>query len=326
MNKNLLHVLSILGDGEYHSGQNLADELSMTRTAIWKIIESLRTYGLSIDTGKKKGYRLQTVVELLDRDSIELFLDDSVKTLINGIEIYHELTSTNQCLLDRNKQADIHSNVVLTEYQTSGRGRRGNVWHCPLAGGIMLSIGWCYDYPVVSLMHLSLAVGNAVMRSLSRSGINGAGLKWPNDLVYKGDKLGGILLETRSESAGPSTIVAGIGLNYAISGNSKLMKTVQPWTDINNIVSPPPSRNRIISVLISELIGTLYDFQTIAAEKHVAEWQEYDCIRGKRVRLQLPGNQVEGIVEGIDNNGALVISTNGVLNSYTSGEVTIKVS
>ena len=326
MNENHLRVLNILSDSEYHSGQDLAYELSMTRTAIWKIVESLRTYGLSIDARKRKGYRLHSIVELMDRNSLELLLDDRIKKLIKGIEIHHELESTNQCLLERNNRNDIHACVVLTEFQTSGRGRRGNVWCCPLAGGIMLSIGWCYDYPVTSLMHLSLAIGNAVMRSLNRSGIRGVGLKWPNDLVYNGGKLGGILLETRSESAGPSTIVAGIGLNYAISAGSNLMKINQPWTDINNIVNPPPSRNRLISILISEVIGTFSDFQNIASEKHISEWKAYDCIRGRKVRLHLPEKEIEGIVEDIDNDGALVISSNGMTKRYTSGEVSIKVT
>lgn len=315
-----------MADGKCHSGEVLASRLSVSRTAVWKIIKELQSKGLQISATKGKGYRLETYTELLNKKEISIHIDKNAQSLISNLEIYQEVLSTNQLMLEQLGKNILHGRIITAEYQSAGYGRRGNAWCSPYAGSISLSIGWHYEFPLFSLMHLSMAIGIAVIKTLHRIGLKQAGLKWPNDIVYGDQKLGGLLIETRGESAGPCSLVAGIGLNYSIPNQTKGIDINQPWIDLDSIMDTLPSRNVLIAILISEVIPVLENFHNQKPQEYVSAWKKYDCLIGKKVYLKLLREMVQGTVEGFDNNGAIQISVHGKIKSYSSGEISIKMN
>ena len=140
-------LIRLLASGGIHSGADLARRLHISRTAIWKHINYLRNCGMLIDANAGQGYQLSRPVELLQKKKIQDQLFPDVRGKIRSLELLFETGSTNQVLVERQQQGDIHGRVVLAEYQSHGRGRRGNAWISPMAGSINLSLGWHYDIP-----------------------------------------------------------------------------------------------------------------------------------------------------------------------------------
>ena len=131
-----------------------------------------------------------------------------------------QIGSTSTELLRRAQRRDIHGSVLAAEWQSAGRGRRGKSWTAVAGGSLTFSIGWRYEQGAGYLAGLSLAVGVAVVRALEAEGLPGVELKWPNDLVYKHLKVGGILVELNGDALGPSTVVVGVGLNVRLPAKS----------------------------------------------------------------------------------------------------------
>ena len=316
--------MRLIADGELHSGEELGNALGISRTAIWKIINSLSHYGVTIVAVKGKGYRLSRPIEFLDEEIILSGISSSAAKILNKLEIFEEIESTNQYLLENLEVADKHGNVVLAEYQSHGRGRRGSSWVSPFGSGLSLSTRWHFEQPVDSLTCLSLAVGSAVIRVLKKIGFEGVGLKWPNDIFFQNRKLGGLLIEIRGETAGPCDVVIGLGLNIAFPSDFEA-DISQPWIDLASIKDSVPSRNVIVAEMISEFMLLLDAYTESKAEHIIKEWQEYDCMRGKQAKLILPDENITGQIVGIDNDGALLMSVNDTVRKFTAGEISLRV-
>ena len=323
MNKRV-QLIAHLADGEYHSGARLAEQLSISRTAIWKRIQSLQRRGMAVDTVRGKGYRLTQPVELLDREQLLMLLDDDIKNLVKVLTLHTEIKSTNQYLLDRINRPDFHGHVALAEFQSAGRGRRGRHWHAPFAAGICFSLGWHFDPAPQSLAMISLGAGVAIIRALCRIGIRDAGLKWPNDVYWRGRKLGGILVEAREESAGPCSLVVGIGINFCFPA-AQDRYIDQPWVDIATILQPLCSRHVLAAALISEIMRLSGQVAAMNYSGIIDAWRRHDHMRGKKARLILPAKTVEGRIAGIDHNGALLMEVRGKVERFNTGEITLRV-
>ncbi len=318
-------LLNILADGEYHSGVELGRQLKISRAAVWKRLRHLQDCGLALQTRKGKGYRIPHILELLNRDSIQHHLQPQMRRKINRLTLHNVIASTNQHLLDQLPNS-LHRHITLAEYQTAGRGRRGRHWHSPYAAGICLSIGWQFDPVPDPAALLSLGAGVAVMRALEQIGISGAGLKWPNDVLWRARKLGGILVEMRMESAGPCHAVIGVGLNYSFPPDQKSMPEVMdyPWIDIAGIRDNPPSRNHLAALLITQLVNVLEEIQDNHGSSIIETWKKYDCFNGRQAELLLPQKKIRGRVLGIDPQGALLMSVNGKTERFNSGEISLR--
>lgn len=319
-----IKLLRLLADGELHSGDKLGNTLGVSRTAIWKIINSLEQYGIKVNSVKGKGYHLSRPIEFLDRDILLFEISSSAARILNSLEIFEEIDSTNQYLLENLAVTDKHAGIVLTEYQTHGRGRRGRAWVSPIGAGISLSVAWHFDRPVDSLKYLSLAAGSAVIRVLERMGFVGVGLKWPNDIFFDGRKLGGLLVEMRGEIAGPCDVVLGLGLNFAFPSDFEGV-IEQAWIDLASIKQLTLSRNSIVAEFISEIILLLHSYTEIKIEDIVSEWRKNDCMCGKKAKLTLQDKLINGFVEGIDDDGALLMSVDNKIQKYTAGEISLRI-
>lgn len=318
------YLISRLADGHFHSGETLAEEMGISRAAVWKRIKTLAAYGLDVYSVNGKGHRLSRSIELLDAGVIKASMSADIGPRINDLKVLPVVDSTNLYLYQLLNDRKIHAVVVLAEFQQSGKGRRGNEWLSPYASGICLSLGWHFHSTPASYTALSLATGVAVCRSLQRIGINQVGLKWPNDIISDGKKLGGILLESRSETAGCSDVVIGIGINVNLSEQT-MLSILQPVTDISRISQQSISRNALTAILIEELLNMLEDYQAEGFASCIEEWRQLDALRGKQAELILPNSTLSGEILGIDENGLLLMSIDGETRSFSSGELSVRV-
>ena len=318
-------LLERLSDGMFHSGERLALELGISRTAVWKRIKTLTAYGLDVYRVRGRGYRLPRPLELLDIDKIRAVLAPEVKHEIDSIELLYMTDSTNRLLMDRIGVSGFHGSIALAEFQSAGRGRRGRHWLSPLGAGICLSAGWHFDAQPEAMPALSLAAGVAIVRSLHEQGLVKARLKWPNDIICAGKKLGGILLETRGEMAGPCDIVLGIGINYQLPEQA-VSEIAQPVTDICSQQASPLSRNRLAGVVINSAVRMLKEFSVHGFAPFSEYWRQYDWYAGKQATLLMPDRSYTGKVLGVSGNGLLRMSIEGEIHQFANGELSLRIT
>lgn len=318
-------LLKLLADGQFHSGSDLALALGISRAAVWKHLQTLKLLGLEFNAVTGKGYCLVRPLELLDGKAIGNAVSESSRSQLATIEIHDELESTNSHLMKR--VADLPTpagTVCLAEHQTAGRGRVGRVWQTPFGGNICLSLVWWFD-DHQAFSGLSLAVGVAIIRALRWSGVKGVGLKWPNDILWRGRKLGGILLEVSGEVHNRHAVVIGIGLNRHIP-SSKADSIDQAWIDLGQITAgKPPSRNLLIARLLEELLEILPDFPKLGLRAYIDEWRQWDCQAGHQASLYLGDKAIRGRVAGVSDEGLLLLDCEeGGLRKFASGDLRLR--
>ncbi|RJQ46114.1 MAG: bifunctional biotin--[acetyl-CoA-carboxylase] ligase/biotin operon repressor BirA [Gammaproteobacteria bacterium] len=315
-------LLALLADGGFHSGAALAHTLGVSRSAVWKAVHALSAHGVEVYAVPGRGYRLPAPLELLHGDTILAQLSPRARRMLDGLEVHDELDSTSQHLL-RNAAAWPGVHACLAERQTAGRGRRGRAWLSPLGHNIYLSVLWRFEQSPASLGGLSLAAGVAVAQVLRALGVQGLGLKWPNDVVWQGRKLAGILLDLNGEASGPCSVVTGVGLNVMMPQTQGALID-QPWTDLNTILGAPVLRNRCAGRLLERLIVTFDEYARNGLAPFLEPWRAFDTLTGKTVRLQWPQGSATGRVQGVREDGALRLSVNGVMRYYNYGEVSVR--
>ncbi|MEY3786552.1 MAG: hypothetical protein RIQ94_845 [Pseudomonadota bacterium] len=316
-------ILSLLADGEFHSGTELAELLGVSRSAICKQLSGLAALGLHHSAVSGKGYRLDKPLELLESSKINAVLNDQNKVLIPTLEIHDSLDSTNSYLMEHSRNNAESGFVCFAEHQTAGKGRRGRQWVSPYGSNIYVSMLWRFQQGgITSTAGLSLAIGVAVIRALKLYGINDVGLKWPNDIYSQGKKLGGILIEVSGEADGPCAAVIGLGLNLFLPEHQAQTIT-QAWTDLTQISGEiPVLRNQLAGTLLNEMLAVVNGFEMDGIKAYLDEWRSYDCLKGKAATLFIGQQQIEGIVEGIDDKGLILIKKpDGLVQAFASGEV-----
>ena len=319
-------VFSALADGEFHSGEQLAGELGVSRGAVWKAVESLRELGATLHAVPNRGYRLRSGGEALAAERITALLPATVRGHVRSIETAWMVDCTNSVLLARPNPPLGVCEVLLAEYQTAGRGRRGRTWLAPPGGSICLSLAWTFKEVPKDLGALGLATGVCGLRALRAQGLERAALKWPNDILVDGKKLGGILIELRAEADGPACVIIGMGLNVALGAPllQKITDTGAAPTDLVTVGLTQPSRNALAAALVGEVIAGLLAFEKEALRPFVEEWRAADALRGRPIDVHTPEGIVPGLARGIDLHGALVLETPHGVRRFISGEVTVR--
>jgi BirA family biotin operon repressor/biotin-[acetyl-CoA-carboxylase] ligase len=320
------HLLELLADGQLHSGEALAASLGVSRAAVWKRIKALRSLELEITSEPGKGYRLPYRLEFLNREDIEAGLLNGAREDIQNVEILHSVDSTNRYLLNKLAGGSIHGQVCLAEFQSAGRGRRARRWVAPYGSGLCMSLGWDFGAEPAALTALGLAVAVGVARVLDNIGVAEVGIKWPNDIFHKNKKLGGILIDLQTQGGGPAHTVIGIGINFSLP--PELVATLgekfrQPWTDLRSAVDKPLSRNQVVASLLNELVPLLSSYQDAGFGPLRSHWQRYDYLTGRDVELDMSGKLISGSYQGVDSDGALILSLDGRLGKYFSGDVSV---
>ncbi len=317
-------LLQLLSNGHFYSGTQLGDMLGCSRAAVWKMIQVLESAGVDIFHVRGKGYRLARAVELLDEKQILAAIPGASRSYLSGVDVFFDIDSTNTYLMQRPLSHSEVGRACIAEVQQFGRGRRGRQWVSPFGSNLYLSLRWRFSRGVAQLGGLSLAVGVAVTNALRQTGVKGLGLKWPNDIFLQNKKLAGVLLEVSGESSGPCEVVIGVGVNVCSTEFSQ-EAIDQPWTDLESILEKRVSRNLLAAQVIGELMtaAQLFDKQGFAVFRE--EWMVMDILSGHDVVLMTPAAEVRGIEEGVDMDGALLLTLgDGSRQSFHGGEVSLR--
>jgi BirA family biotin operon repressor/biotin-[acetyl-CoA-carboxylase] ligase len=316
-------LLEQLSDGNFHSGEELAQLLDVSRTAIWKQIESLRSdYHLDIHAVRGRGYRLADSLELLDVKQITEALSTQQQSLLSQLQIHVGVDSTNSHLKQQMLQGINSGSACLSEYQSAGRGRRGRSWVSPFGCNLYLSLYWRFERSMTEIGGVSIAVGSVIARVLSEQTVNVA-LKWPNDVMVEGKKIAGILVDVQGAADGPVDAVIGIGVNLDLPAHAS-QQIDQPWTDLQQQGGKTISRNQFAARLLGELLDAMQLFQRHQLTSFIPRWREYDLYHGEEVTLYHPRRTIHGIHKGIADDGSLLLEVNGRLFRFQSGEVSLR--
>jgi BirA family biotin operon repressor/biotin-[acetyl-CoA-carboxylase] ligase len=319
-------ILRRLADGNFHSGTDIGHALGISRAAVGKAVHALIEAGLEVHSVTGRGYRLARALEPLDRRRLIKYLGPAAARVRDRLTLLNEVDSTNHYLLDEAgvNLPTFHGSVCLAERQAHGRGRRGRHWITTPYHNLMLSIGWRFDSGPAGLSGLTLAAGLAVLHALEKYGVPGAMLKWPNDILWEGRKLAGLLADLQGEANGPSHVVLGLGVNgYLAPREAALID--QPWVDLATLTGRTVERNRLAALIIAGLFASLDKFAARGFAAYRDEWQRCHVHQGKPVRLTQDEKTYTGVAEGVDEHGALLLRDGaGKVSTFHSGDVSLR--
>ena len=316
-------LLEQLSDGSFHSGEELAQLLGVSRTAVWKQIELLRsTFHLQIHAVRGRGYRLADSLELLNAEQITEKLSKQQQSMLSQLQVHISVDSTNSHLKKLMLEGIDSGSACLSEYQSAGRGRRGRSWVSPFGCNLYLSLYWRFERSMTEIGGVSIAVGSVIAKVLSEQADNVA-LKWPNDVLIEGKKIAGILVDVQGAADGPVDAVIGIGVNLDLPAHAS-QQIDQPWTDLQQQGNKTLSRNQFAARLLGELLEAMQSFQHHQLASFISSWRQYDLYHGEQVTLFHPRRKIRGIHKGISDDGSLLLEVNGKLCSFQSGEVSLR--
>ncbi len=309
----------IFSEGSLYRGEQLAQQFSVTRQAIWKAVNELKQYGL-VETVGKQGYRANFDYIPLSKEKILSLLDAKSIALLNFLDVELITGSTNVLIADREIN---DAGVCVCEMQEAGKGRNGKTWISPFAKNLYFSMKIHFHHQALAnLTSFSPALGLSVVKYLNTLGVN-ATIKWPNDIWVKGHKMAGILIETIAKQENDVEMIIGIGLNnhkvddLNLSGNKV--------TSIEEELGQAIDRNVLIAALITMILELRDQYDTFNIPNLDEDWKQYSALAGQKIRLFSPYQEIIGEEIGIAENGALLIKDEaGKINSYFSGELSLR--
>ena len=314
-NKIPLTLISILADGEFHSGEQLGEKLGMSRAAINKHIQTLRDWGVDVFTVPGKGYSLPDPIQLLDEQLIKSQIAKG------SVAVLPVIDSTNQYLLERLDSLQ-SGDACIAEYQQAGRGRRGRQWFSPFGANLYLSMYWRLEQGPAAAMGLSLVIGIVIAEALQQLGAQDVRVKWPNDLYLQDRKLAGILVELTGKTGDAAQIVMGAGINLAMRG-AEAAQINQGWINLQE-AGITIDRNDLAAKLINSLREALPLFERDGLAPFTERWKTLDNFINRPVKLLIGEREIQGIARGIDKQGGLLLEQDGEIKSWVGGEISLR--
>ncbi|WP_215786782.1 bifunctional biotin--[acetyl-CoA-carboxylase] ligase/biotin operon repressor BirA [Pantoea dispersa] len=310
-----LKLVALLADGEFHSGEQLGEALGMSRAAVNKHIQTLKSWGLDVYTVTGKGYSLPAPIQLLNEEAILAHLHQADLAVIPVID------STNQYLLDRMDQLN-SGYACIAEYQQAGRGRRGRKWFSPFGANLYMSMYWRLEQGPAAAMGLSLVIGIVMAEVIQSLGAADVRVKWPNDLYLQDRKLAGILVELTGKTGDAAQIVMGAGINLVMRGEGTA-EINQGWINLQE-AGIEINRNELAARLINRLREALPLFERDGLAPFVGRWEALDNFIHRPVKLLIGDREVHGIACGIDKQGGLLLEQDGEIKSWVGGEISLR--
>ena len=312
-------LLALLGDGRFHSGEELGQRLGISRSAVWKRLRALRDdYGIELHSIPGRGYRLTAPITLLDEPTLAVGLADCGWRL----HVCDQIDSTNTEALRRLAAGEEAPFVVMAEQQSAGRGRRGRVWASPYGQNLYYSLALKLTGGVAQLQGLSLSVGLAVVKALQGLGLTEAGVKWPNDVLVDGRKIAGILVDIQGDPADVYWAVIGIGVNVNMH---QIASVDQPWTSMAMVDQQDFDRTQVALDLSRALKHCLDQHLSQGFATLREQWQQVHVWQGRDVVLSVSEHQaLKGRALGVDDGGALLLLINGQERAFNAGELTLR--
>jgi BirA family biotin operon repressor/biotin-[acetyl-CoA-carboxylase] ligase len=316
----MLHTLTLLRQlnaDEFTSGEAIAKQLGISRSAVSAALTRSGDYGIELERRHGVGYKLTQPIEWLDQSILSQYLNTNTPF---SLQLVNEIDSTNRAL---RQESAAPLSVLAAEWQTAGRGRLGRHWVGSLGGSLLFSVVWRFSGGMTRLAGLSLAVGIALARALEKKGYQDLGLKWPNDLLCKKGKLAGILIELSGDALGPADAVIGIGLNLRLSKEERLH--ADHAADLSDCGGPLPARNALLAAILNELADILPRFDEEGFAPLRSEWEARHIWQGQMAKLISPdGKENVGRIIGIAEDGALRMAGEDGLKVIYAGDVSLR--
>ena len=323
-NVGLYRVLTFLKthNDEYLSGQDLSDVLKISRVAVWKHIKRIKSLGYKIDSKQKLGYKLVKNTDLL----LPWEITDGIKTKLIGKRAYYfdTIDSTQNFAAKISKNIKENGTVIISQKQTSGRGRLNRKWISP-KGGIWLSIILHpkFDITFTTLIPIaaSLALSLAIEKTLKKK----PQLKWPNDVTIIGKKVAGMLVDLSIESNEIDNLILGVGINFKID-SKKLTKSLQSTERFYGVTSLTKTNEKInpiklVHSFLFELEKVLDLLEHKKPQSIIKGWTKRASNIGKITTVITSDEKIKGKALKIDNDGALVLAQKGKKQRVLVGDV-----
>lgn len=313
-------ILSFLAEGgeDYVSGAALSDKLGLSRTAVWKHVEQLRRLGYRIDAQASRGYRLLEVPDRLTTLEVGPLL--ATRELGRTLHHYDELDSTNVKAFELAHEGGFHGEVIVTEHQTAGKGRRGRSWVSPPGKSLAMSVIVRPEISPARAPELTLVTAVALAETLKDSGVE-ARIKWPNDVQVGGKKVAGILTELSADTERVHFVILGVGVNLNVPLADFPAELSESATSILVAKKAPVHRALFTAALLGKL-ETWLDVWTEQGFGPIREaWKQAASTLGQEVVVRAEGRELRGVAEDIDESGALLLRVGGKLERILSGDV-----
>lgn len=262
----------------------------------------------------------------LDVLAIQRPLSELTNSKLEKLEVFSSIASTNTHLLTQPAPAAGRFRVAIADHQTSGRGRHYRRWLSAPGCGLCLSFSYTFRKAPKHLSALTLAIGVAVIKALQSLGVEGVSLKWPNDIVARDGKLGGILTEVQSNAAAGVTVVTGIGMNVHLTQNIEF-GIESDWThhvvDLESISNDPPERELLAGTVVEHLCSAFTRFAESGLKEFSDEWHRHDWLSGREVTVDMADRQITGTAAGVDEDGALLVDAKSGRTRVISGSIVL---
>lgn len=326
-------LLRLLSDGAFHSGEQLATVLGISRAVVWQRLQDVQNqFGLTLHCIQGRGYQLAAPIDWLALPPLQA----AFHPLDLAIELVDVMPSTNSALLLRTKESTTHprnpAQVLVTEYQIQGRGRMNRRWNSGIGNSLTFSVLWHFECNIAQLSGLSLVVGLAIQQALQDFGVE-TQLKWPNDVLLNGQKLAGILIEMASASPEePASVVIGIGLN-----TNAWPDEVDPMNS-DQTASPTPAlerahlhgkiqRTELLIAIVRQLHRVLMRFEQVGFSDFSDAWNAVAAYRDFNVNLHFPYRETAtGVFLGVNDKGALCLSQHDTPCEFHTGELSLRLA
>ncbi len=315
-------ILALLRESDtYVSGQEICDKLNISRTAVWKYVHILEEEGYQIESVKKRGYRFIGAPDCLTAEEIISQLDTKVfaqKT------IYHEeIDSTNEEAKRLAEHGAIHGTLVISDYQSKGKGRRGRTWLSSKGNCIYMSIILRPDMESQYASGLTLMAALAVSDGIDRLGCK-TKIKWPNDVIINGKKVCGILTEMSSEIDYINYVVVGIGINVNDEVFSE--EIAQMATSIRLESGKVQNRAKLVSYIMEAMEEYYILYRRTNDLSLILDKYNQKLVNvNEKVKLIKKGEEQIKTALGVDKTGALIVKDeNGISEAVISGEVSVR--
>ena len=262
----------------------------------------------------------------LDASRIHEYLSERTSARLDDLESFTSIDSTNSYLLLMAAPAPGRCRVAIAGEQTQGRGRHNRQWVSPPGSGLYLSIAYSFASMPGHLPGLTLALGVGVVEALARLEVSGASLKWPNDIVARDGKLGGILTEVQLGASDRAAVVSGIGLNLDLPEALDLGEA-SDWAhrpvDLKAITDEPPLREHLAGGIIEAIVETCIAYESDGFEPFSERWRKYDWLLGREITVDTPARQITGMAQGVDDDGALLVASGQGQMRIMSGSIVL---
>lgn len=320
MRAEILRLLRQNSEG-YISGEDISKMLNVSRTAIWKHMQALKEEGYQISSHPRLGYCLRTVPDLLLPNEICPRL--TTNCLGHSLYYFTTIHSTNNEAKRLAAEGCPEGTIVLAEEQQSGRGRLSRGWFSPYAKGIWLSVVLRPKFPPQEAPKCTLLAAVAVARTIRSLGVH-CGIKWPNDILYQGKKLVGILTEMNAEMDAVNYIVIGMGINVNTDASEFPEELSDIATSLSAILGQSVSRIDVLITLLAELEALYTQVCESGFAPVLNEWRKLSTTLGQVVDVFGINRSFSGTALDIDDEGALIVQTDAGLEKVIAGDVSVR--